>query len=230
MPIAPITTMNLEIGKKADRQWLDRLNAQAGSSMNTPLDAPVTLEDQMAVMSGEYLKLHGVSRSNFGFDGSMRASVVQSIISILGTQVHAIDSSGTASDRVGDLTGHKKASELYKNQVSEYWFNMAMVIQRGQFRGANMINAAINQLCRRKWNTVGTKKQIETKKDYKDANQGKSPNDADVLCGALEMAIRKGFAQMMRGRPVDDGDVNAVIEKMRNSNKFKPRGLKDLHV
>jgi len=229
MPIEAITQLNLEVGKIADADWMTRLHKQSGGSMNTSIGLPVTLEDQMAVLSGEYLALHNVKKSHFGFDGSMRASVVQSIISVLGSQVNAIDSSGTASDRTGDLTGQKQASELYQNQVSEYWFNMAAVIQRGQFRGAKLISTAIAQLCRRKWVARGTKKQIETKADYKKGNQGKSPDDADVLCGGLEMAIRKGFAQMLRGRPQEQGDVGEVIKAMSNSDKFKKSGVKLLN-
>ena len=108
-------------------------------------------------------------------------------------------------------------------------FNTAAVIQRGQFRGADLISTAIAQICRRKWSARGTKKQIETKKEYKSGNQGKSPDDADVLCGGVEMAIRKGFAQMLRGRPQEDGDVGAVIRKMQESEQFRRKGIKTLN-
>ena len=188
----------------------------------------MTMDMQMAVATGEFLQLHNIPKDHFGFDDSLRSSIVTALISVLGQSIHAISSIGTASDRVVTLKGDK-ADELYYNQVTEYWFNMADTIQRGQFRGAQLVPGAISQLCRRMWKHIGKKKQIETKADYKAANQSKSPNDADVLCGGHEMALRHGFSQNQRSRPQSIESVAAVIEMIESSDKFKQRSVKKLN-
>ena len=228
MPICAIQEIKLEVGKVSDQEWIDRLHAQSNGAMMFTLGQPVTMDMQMAVATGEFLQKHDIPRDHFGFDDSMRSSIVTALISVLGQSIHAISSIGTASDRIVTLKGDK-AEDLYYNQVTEYWFNVADMIQRGQFRGAQLVPAAINQLCRRMWKHVGKKKQIEIKADYKAANQGKSPNDADVLCGGYEMALRHGFSQNQRSRPESIDSVKAVIEMMENSDMFKPKGVKALN-
>ena len=79
------------------------------------------------------------------------------------------------------------------NFVTEMHFSLAATIQAGQLRGAGMIDTAVAQLVRRGWSNTGAKKQIQTKVEYKKMNQGRSPDDSDVLIGAHEIAVRMGF-------------------------------------
>ena len=109
------------------------------------------------------------------------------------------------------------------------YFNFAKLVQAGQFRNANLIPAGIAQICRRQWKWRGNLKQIEPKADYKTANQGRSPDDADTLIGALEMALRKGFMETARNRPSGIGGSSKIANLINKSDRFRKRTSQKLH-
>lgn len=229
MPLAPIHTIKVEVQKIADQEWLDRLHKQSEGKMFLREGQEITIENQIAVQCGEFLDQWGIPKSHFGFDGSMRAGIVQEMIAVLKGEIKAIDFGGNATDRIGDLTGQKEAKELYDNFVTEMYFNFAKLVQAGQFRGAEFIPAAIHQICNRKWkSSKGNKKQVEPKADYKKGNKGKSPDDADVLVLALEMALRIGFMGVKRGRPDNMGGIAQIMGMISNSKRFRRRTVKSL--
>lgn len=193
-PVAPIQQIRLDLTQVADQEWLDRLSQLTSRDMFIKHGALVSVEQQIAVSCGEFINQYGIERQNFGYDGSMRASIVHEMTAVLGSTIHSVDFGGKATERTV-LAGSKeaKANELYYNFVTEMYFFFATVVQAGQFRGGDKIPAAIAQLCRRPWFTTGAKKQIQPKHEYKLDNQGRSPDDADVVVGALEIARRSGF-------------------------------------
>lgn len=209
-PIQQIQTIGLDLAQKADEEWLQRLGSLTSRDMFIKHGAEVSLEQQIAVHCGEFMSQHGIERSHFGYDGSMRASIVHEMTAILGSQIHSVDFGGKATDRQV-LAGNREAlaNELYYNFVTELYFFFANVVQAGQFRGGDMIPAAIAQICRRPWFTTGAKKQIQPKHDYKKDNQGRSPDDADVTVGAFEIARRSGFMDNPR-RKASGSMVNPV--------------------
>lgn len=193
-PTGSIETIKLDVKKVADMEWLERLGKLTARDLFIKHGALVPLEQQIAVACGEFMELHGIKRNHFGYDGSMRAAIVHEMTAILGSQIHSVDFGGKATDREV-LVGNRSqlANELYFNFVTEMYFFFANVVQAGQFRGGDKIQPAIAQLCRRPWAHTGAKKQIQPKKDYKEENQGRSPDDADVVVGAFEIARRSGF-------------------------------------
>lgn len=193
-PLVPIQTIQLDLTLVADEEWRQRLSALTSRDLFLKHDAVVPLEQQIAVACGEFMSQYGIERQHFGYDGSMRAAIVHEMTAILGSTIHSVDFGGKATDRTV-LAGNKeaKANELYYNFVSELYFFFANVVQSGQFRGGDKIPAAIAQICRRPWFTTGAKKQIQPKHEYKLDNQGRSPDDADVVVGAFEIARRSGF-------------------------------------
>ncbi len=52
---------------------------------------------------------------------------------------------------------------------------------------------ALGQTCRHRVVQAGMKSAIEGKDKYKEANQGKSPNQSDVLSMAVHAARRRGM-------------------------------------
>ncbi len=228
-PITEMQVLRIEVGLKATPEWMGRLKMQAGGEFFLKKDQEVTPENQVAVQAGEFLNLHNIQRHNFGYDSSLRSDIVEAMISILGSTVNSIHPGGDATDRTGDLTGNLEAKELYANFVSEQYFTFARLVQAGQFRGANLVPGAISQICRRKWNEIGKRKQIEPKKIYKKFNQGKSPDQADTLVGGLEMAIRCGFTKIQRGRPEGIGGRSAIRDILNASKMFRRKTVKKLH-
>jgi hypothetical protein len=218
-PVRPIDTILVDARKEADDEWIDRCAAlNPGASLRG--GSQVTIESQIAVQVAEFLDRWGVPRSHFGYDGSMRASIVQEMATILGPQVHALDYGGPATERETfvptadpEKSRNRVARETFTNFNSELWFEAASVIQAGQLRGGELIPAALTQLCRRSWSFKGDRRAIERKEDYKAANQGRSPDDADVLVGAIEIARRHGF-RFTPKRQV--GQASSLLERIRN--------------
>jgi len=229
MPLAEIEAIPLVVGRVADDEWIKRLHDQSNGSMFLREGQDITMENQIVVQAGEFLERWGIKRTHFVFDGSMRAGISTEMIKVLGNAVNGLDYGVQATERQSELTGKKLAKDLYTNFVTEMYFNFARLVQSGQFRGAELIPAAIAQICRRSWKpTKGDLKALETKPDYKKANQGKSPDDSDVLVMALEAALRAGFMENPRGRPSTIGGINRVREMMANHPMFKRKTSKPL--
>ena len=230
MPLQAIETIPLVVGRVADAEWIKRLHDQSNGSMFLREGQDITMENQIVVQCGEFLERWGVKRTHFVFDGSMRAGISTEMIKVLGNGVTGLDYGVTATERNGDLTGKKMAKDLYTNFVTEMYFNFARLVQSGQFRGAELIPGAIAQICRRSWKPMrGDLKALESKIDYKKANQGKSPDDSDVLVMGLEAAQQAGFMDNARGRPSTLGGINRVREMMANSPLFKRKTSKPLN-
>lgn len=197
-PDGIIETIKLDTNKVVNEEWLTKLQEISGRDLLIAHGTKVTLEQQIVVGCYDFMNRKGVDRSRFGYDGSMRASIVHEMVALLGSGVTSLDFGGTATEREVDARG-TIAKDEYSNFVTEMYFNFASTVQSGQFRGADVIGAAIAQIIRRPWLQAGqSRKQIQPKQEYKKDNQGRSPDDADVLVGALEMAIRLGFRGNLR--------------------------------
>jgi hypothetical protein len=235
MPLGAIETIPLVVGKVADQDWIDRVHKQIQRKPNETMfireGQEITMEQQIVVQAGEFLDKWGIPRNNFAFDGSMRAGISTEFVKILGNGVTGLDFGDKATQRMTDLTGKKEARDLYGNYVTEMYFNFARLVQSGQFRGAELIPGAITQICRRSWKPGKNDiKHLETKADYKKANQGKSPDDSDVLVMGLEEAQLCGFMDNPRGRPSTLKAVNSVINLMRGNKRFMKRTSKALNA
>lgn len=230
MPLAPMQTLELISGAIVDKEWIDRLHAQSNGEMFMEEGRILTLEKQIVIQTGEFLRKWGVDRRNFVFDGSLRAEIVQEYVAILGNQVRGLDYGGYATDRETGLTSGKSARDLYGNFITEMYFNFAMLVQSGQFRGANLVPGAVKQVCGRMWKS-GKKdvKHLESKGDYKKTHQGQSPDDSDVMVMALEAALRAGFMRTQRGRPGGVGSVGKIIAMINNSGRFRQKTAKSLN-
>ena len=185
---------------KRDEQWEDRFRAALrGKEFHRALSEVVTLEQQIVVNAFEFLERYGVPVKNFGFDGSLRASIVQEFDSVIGTEVIAIDPLGESTSRIANTRG-EMASDLYKSFATETWFAAGDIARAGQLRGAEMLTVAISQLCRRTWSYQGALKRIEKKDDFK-KRLGRSPDEADTFVGGIEVARRRGFEIAAKKKP-----------------------------
>lgn len=230
-PEEPFQTILLNVNQTADERWLNRLRRVAEGEMMMAPGQVVTLENQIAVQAAEYCRAKGVEYGEFGFDGSMRSAIVQEFCAVMGTRVNAIDPVGGPSERPLPFQQDRDAKDEYFNFVSEEYFNFASLVQARQFRGADMVPAAVEQICRRPWKWTGTKKQIQPKEQYKKDNQGRSPDDADVLVGGFEMALRKGFVTIQSRRPAHAGyaiDPESLMRHLGENPRFRRFGTKSL--
>jgi hypothetical protein len=217
-PVEPLRALKIDTKLIADEQWVRRLkNISKDGTIISP-GKLVTVEQQISVQCAEYMRFHGVDHSHFGFDGSMRSGIVKEFLTVMGNSVQPIDFGGMATERIVSKD-EKTARDLYYNFVTELHFNFGDCVQSGQFRGADKVPASIAQLCRRPFKFTGARKQIQTKVEYKEANQGRSPDDSDTLIGGYEMALRLGFNQLQT-RNADENDMSDFIEKLRSLPSF----------
>lgn len=217
-PEGPIETIKLEQNKKMDEDWMRKLAKFSGKELLTRHDGKVTMEQQIVIGCAEFLERHGVEKQHFGYDGSMRAGIVHEMVAILGSSITSLDFGGSATEREVDARG-TIAKDEYSNFVTEMYFNFALTVQSGQFRGAQVVPAAVSQIVRRPWLESGaSRKQIQPKQEYKKDNQGRSPDDADVLVGALEMAIRGGFRGNMRRKA--SSAINSLPDMIKKLSQF----------
>lgn len=208
-PICHAEYIKLINNMPRSREWDERfMDAKQGRAYHRPVSDIVTMEQQIVVGAWEFLQRYDVPVSNFGFDGSMRAAIVQEFDSILGTSVSAIDPLGPATERSANTRG-EKACDLYTSFATETWFAVGDVARAGQLRGADHLVAAVSQMIRRSWVHAGNLKKIEKKEDFK-KRLGRSPDEADTLVGGLEMARRRGFEIAGKRTPSDRPGANIL--------------------
>jgi hypothetical protein len=228
-PVGPIETIRIDTTLQATDEWVRRVMEVTGGDLVIRRDAFVTPEQQIAIACSDFLTRHNVPKSHFGYDGSMRASIVHEMVAILGTSVISMDFGGKASDRAINVKGTLADAE-YFNFVTEMYFAFASLVQAGQFRGGDLVPAAIAQIVRRPWSITGTRKQIQPKEKYKQANQGRSPDDADTLVGALEVATRLGFRTFEKRRVTEPSvDIMSFAATLQGMELFRSPATKRLN-
>lgn len=192
-----------------------RVNAQHADG------SPYTVEDQIADQAKEHCKAHGIPDDHVGYDGSLRASIVQAVGRRWSVRVRAIDSSGSPTDRKINAGEDKTWKKAVDRLLSEFWFAVASLIDSGQLRNLGLSPKAITQLCTRRWNWTGSKegrKRVQTKAEYKDmlVAQGKpieSPNEADAVCGCVEMARQLGL--QLEAVVMNGGSMELLLSMIR---------------
>lgn len=202
-----------------------------GPPVTIPIDvtSELTPEQQIVAFHRDHCATRGIPDENVSFDGSMRAGIVQTYGRDWSPRIVALDYNGPATERPMSLVREfnsegELAQQIWRdkvaNLITEMWLATASLIISGQMRGlASSLDTAVSQLCKRRWRWVGKKKQIETKKEFKAHNSGKSPNEADGIVGGVEMARRRGL--VLHGVSAANGGsmkllLSLIEEKARN--------------
>lgn len=192
-------------------------------------DRDKTINTQIVAEVRKICEQFQIKPENVGFDGSMRAGIVQAF-SAWSLRIIAIDSGGNATDRpVNSIEmhpakpGQPAKPVLWKDRVdrlvTEFWFACASLIDSYQLRGLQHSPKAVRQLTTRRWEWQGkSKKKIETKQEYKDnlkanGQVSESPNEADCVVGCIEIARRLGLA--LYGQAPGGGSVAMILQMIR---------------
>jgi len=180
------------------------------------ISLPVSPEDQIALATKQDCDARGIPYENVYIEAGMRATLAVSFSRILSPSINAINFGGSATDRPvsNDLfifdertqqRRLKKCNEHYSKFVSELAFSVRAVVESGQARTFPL--PAAEEFQKRKWTFVyGDRYELESKVDYKERNQSKSPNYSDSVMVAVEGARRLGF----------------VIERLKDPNFIEP--------
>lgn len=192
----------------------------------------VTPEVQIVRAVKKHCREQQIPDANIGFDGSLRASIVQAFAIHYSTSVVAIDSQGPATERSVSAAEKDEKREPVKwkakvdRLVSEFWFVVALLIDSFQFRGLQLSPKAAAQLTSRRWDYKGKKKAVQTKEEYKQMlrEQGKpveSPNEADAVVGCVEMARRLGLN--LEGVVIKGGSTATILTMIRERERGRLR-------
>lgn len=158
-------------------------------------------EDQIAEFARDYCEQHGVAPENFGFDSTGRGSLGTALARVWSAFVEPVEFGGSATKRpvdknlfVMDGDGHKRLKlccEHYRKWVTEGWFSVRYVVEANQMR--QLPPDVAKEFYMREWKEVaGGKIEIEIKEETK-LRMGRSPDLADWLVTAVEVARRRGF-------------------------------------
>lgn len=231
-PVSSPIEIPIEAAKEADAEWISRLRRAAGpnSAIGAAPERTVDVNQQIAVKTFELMQELEVDRDMLVYDGSLRAGIVHAIVSIIGPESTAINSHGAPTDRVASPIG-ERADDIYVNLTTEYHFAFQSLVLSGQLRDAAKMPAALEQMCRRVVNTKGSKRQIETKREFKRNNKNKSPNESDCAVIGLEKARREGFdiTHSLRQKSTKSYDPLAAAKAIASAikgKKFQSKRLK----
>jgi hypothetical protein len=104
--------------------------------------------------------------------------------------MHRVFFSGAATKRPVSISRHT-AQDHYNDHATELLSNVGMIVSQGRFRGAT--DEFAHQITTRKVFQQKGRTKVEEKDDWRDRNQGSSPDDLDSVVCAVEMAIDKGW-------------------------------------
>lgn len=186
----------------------------------------VTAEEQIVRGVRRHLEPLHVPLRNIGFDGSLRAGIVQAFAR-WSLEIQALDSGGPATTRpvnAAEKKEDKKTPVVWKDRVdryiSELWFAVASLIDSFQMRGLELSPKAVKQLTSRRWEWQGrAKRKLQTKEEYKEdlrrtGQKAESPNEADALVGCVELARRMGLN--LEGVTAKGGSLQMLLDMIRD--------------
>jgi len=180
------------------------------------ISLPVSPEDQIALATKQDCDARGIPYENVYIEAGMRATLAVSFGRILSPSINAINFGGAATDRPvsNDLfifdertqqRRLKKCNEHYSKFVTQLAFQVRALVESGQARKFPL--TAAEEFQKRKWTFVyGDRYELESKIEYKERNQSKSPNYSDSTMVAIEGSLRQGF----------------VIERLKDPNEVLP--------
>jgi hypothetical protein len=157
-------------------------------------DTKVDPEDQIAEFTKQQCIMRGIPPNQGGFDSTGRGTLMSAFARLWSSHVIPVEFGGGASDRViqVDEKGNKVlAKDRYANRVTEFWFNIRLIVEAGQWRGLS--EDAMQEGCAREWGFVGHNKIQVEPKDKMKLKTGRSPDLFDMLVVGGEVALRLGF-------------------------------------
>lgn len=227
----PCVIQNLRLGVELRHGKRTRVAELMGAPYTVPIDLKklgpdgkvLTPEAQIVAFHKKLAAELNIPARNCGYDGSLRSGIVHQYASDWGLKVQPIDSQGLASERIYDFKTKATWRDEMANFTSEHWFAVGLCIQGGRLRGLKSSPAARSAILRRPWKWKGAKKQILPKPEFKAMNSSRSPNEADALCGALELLRRLGF--QFFSPAANSGSVMSLLAKMQGEAEHAGKQL-----
>ncbi|MBM2845747.1 MAG: hypothetical protein HW407_1059 [Bacteroidetes bacterium] len=165
------------------------INLSASYELQLDQESGEDYEHQIARQTVENCKKHGVEPENFGLDSTAIGRGVASLLyTNWSSRILKLEFGGRPSEKAASADDRRPADEVYDRKVTELWMS-AREFALGKQLG-NLDDKVIIQMCGREYDMVGKKYRLETKEDCR-ARIRRSPDDADALCGLVELARQR---------------------------------------
>lgn len=163
-------------------------------------DSPIPASYQLAQGLKAAAEKCNVPPANICVDGTGN-QVCDVISREWSPSIQRIISTWSASDREVSYEDHKLSCDVYRNKITEMWFQARQYCDAGQLRG--MSHDLAGELCSRLYEPENAtkKRSLEDKTDMK-VRIGKSPDRADAMALGLEAARRAGLEIKPQGTTV----------------------------
>jgi len=168
-------------------------------------------ELQIARQVIDECKRRDVKPEDFALDATGTGHGVWAfLVDMWSPNIVKVEFNGVVSDSPISENDRRPCKEVYDRKVTELWFKAPEMLHAGQLKG--LTRDAVDQFCRRTYDTDGRKLKIEKKSDYK-ARFGRSPDDADCVVVMCEMARRRGLVVSGEGKPTGSNRWLAEAKK-----------------
>lgn len=251
--IRPETQMEIQItdNEKWSEDYIElakSLRGERGVKVNHEEGEPITPYDLNAIMAGRVLRENNVPFNNFGFDDSLRGQVTASYIYFLGEGVESVYYGAKPTNkfsfppefRWAVKTGttqrtkvRMRCDEIFVNLTSQMWLLTSAAIKSGYLRDCFIVQRALDQMQQRLKTDPETaaamrKIGIESKDEFKDRNNNRSPDHADSFCGACWLAIDRRLSPEMDASGASlRGNVHVAMQilGMQQHGELKPEPM-----
>lgn len=158
-----------------------------------PISVKITAGDvsgQIATQTATKLREWGIPVRDFAADATgNQGAQVDRIEQEMGQRgACRVLFSGPSTERPISAT-RQTARQHYNDHATELLANFAAIVRQGRMRGVT--DAIAHQLTTRKTFHQNGRMKAEEKKDWKERNQDRSPDDLDSAVVAIELAIRR---------------------------------------
>lgn len=234
IPYSPLWTEELlGLAKKYRRAELPP-NCVEGEKIDTKI--------LCSLRAGEILEREKVPFNNFGYDESMRGTLSHWMQFFLGEGPTPYEYGGKPDNRPAfppkkkwtkTSTGRrhqvpKMNDECHIKMVSQMWMSAVNLVKNGYICNGEKHFQAFQELKKRikdaKSGQRG-KEDVESKAEYKDRNQNKSPDDADAFCGGLNMIIERRFSPQVNSSDHSLRGDMAVLEMLYEEDGPRRRNM-----
>jgi hypothetical protein len=173
------------VGTLEDRTVIEHLESIAIKADMTNKEIPPNYQRALEVI--RICKERGILPEHLGVDMTGENPIYDIIVKNWpSTQILKCPFGGKPSDLPISEIERQPASERFADKVSELWFVGQHWLRNEQIRGLE--RSLIRQMTVRKYDLVGGKVRIESKKALKERTKGESPDEADAFMISLFVA------------------------------------------
>ena len=197
--------------------WFDRAEKCGCNTSEYKKGTPVTYPAQLVIQCAELNTQNRVPKQNYGYDFSMNDELVTEHNKLMGFGPISMNYNKAP---LGVNVPHRKENtkDFCTNRRDELFFLATGAFHGHLIRGGKYIQeSCINDLCKHRVEPKGKKMKVESNKEFKSRNRGRSPDALTAFIGNVEIArMKTGVGQKVMG---DKKSRASLFKKINQNNK-----------